>query len=97
MLENIVRVRWGWLIPPLVVVVLGCVFLAGSVWQSARARVKVWKSSGLAMVWHGLEAGVRDGLGKGGMVSEMEAIGEAVTVRLKEGARGEGVVLGLDK
>ena len=57
--ESYVHVRWGWIALPVVVVLLAAVFLGAAVWQSWRGRVGVWKSSALAVLFCGVDEGIR--------------------------------------
>ncbi|KAK4561538.1 hypothetical protein LTR86_004856 [Recurvomyces mirabilis] len=50
-----IQVRWLWLTLPAAVVVLGAVFIFTTIWQTARSGLPTWKSSILALVYHGLD------------------------------------------
>jgi hypothetical protein len=51
--ETIVRVRWIWFIYPIAVIVLTLLFLVATIVQSSTQHIKVWKSSILAVLFHG--------------------------------------------
>jgi hypothetical protein len=57
-----VRVSWGWLVLPTVLVVTGLVFLGSSVIVNRGQGLRLWKSSVLAVLFHGLD-GVEMGPG----------------------------------
>ncbi|RDW63068.1 DUF3176 domain-containing protein [Aspergillus mulundensis] len=54
--EPFVKVRWPWLIPPAILVLTGNVFFALTVYTSKKEKVLPWKSSSLALFYHGLES-----------------------------------------
>ncbi|KAH0545431.1 hypothetical protein FGG08_000432 [Glutinoglossum americanum] len=76
------HVRWAWMVFPAAVVVLGCVFLVGAMWESWRAGVGVWKGSVLAVLWHGFDGEVRGVVGEAGGVGEMRKRAEGVEFAL---------------
>ena len=53
-LEVFVQVRWGWLTLPLVLLLLTLYFLLASIRESKKANVMSWKSSSIALLFHGL-------------------------------------------
>lgn len=53
--EVYIHVRWAWLALPISLVLLGIIFLAITISQSA--NVDIWKSSSLALLYHGLQDG----------------------------------------
>ena len=86
--ETIIRVRWGWLLLPGTLVVLMVVFLGATMFQSARQRV--WKSSSLAMLFHGLGSETRSQLGTLDKLDQMQQKAGQVKVqfhRTEEGWR----------
>lgn len=58
--EVFVVVRWKWAILPMVLVLLGAVFLAINLWINSRDGVFLWKSSLLPLLFHGLEGWDQD-------------------------------------
>jgi len=93
-----IHVQWWWLILPLVMVILGAIFLSLTVWQTQRSGVPSWRSSVLAVMQHGANTHVHEGSGgvrlsgsDGGMVatvgeekvSDLEVWAEGVWVRLR--------------
>ena len=51
--ETYVHVRWAWLSFPIVVVILALLFLVGTIYETSRRDILVWKSSNLALLFHG--------------------------------------------
>ena len=52
--ETYVHVRWGWLALPIALVSFSLVFLIGAIIETSHRKVLVWKSSNLALLFHGL-------------------------------------------
>lgn len=82
-METFIHVRWGWLVLPIVVVLMGFLFLLAAVVRNR--RLAVWKSSILAILFHGLGDSRR-----GEMLGllEMENTARGMMVRLKERQEG---------
>lgn len=53
-LEPYVHVKWGWLVLPLILVVMTGSFVLWTAWQTRRLKVPLWKTDALAVVLHGL-------------------------------------------
>jgi len=53
--ETYVHIRWLWLILPITLAPMSLFFLLSAIWISSHRNVKVWKSSILAIIFHGLE------------------------------------------
>ena len=53
--DTYVRIRWAWLVLPIVLTALSLAFLLMTIWTTHRSDTKVWKSSSLALLYHGLE------------------------------------------
>ncbi|KAI0186912.1 hypothetical protein F4808DRAFT_336682 [Astrocystis sublimbata] len=49
------RIRWAFLAPPLVVVLVGCGFLLYTIWETHSLGLIAWKDSTLATLAHGLD------------------------------------------
>jgi len=54
--ETFVHVRWGWMTLPVISIILASAMLALTALHSSRHRTALWKSSTLALLFHGLEA-----------------------------------------
>jgi hypothetical protein len=86
--ESYVHVRWGFAVVPIVVVVGAVLFLVAAVYRSKRATVKVWKSSALAMLFHGLDDGTKAHFGHAQSLQEQKHQAHAIKVRLEESDDG---------
>ncbi|KAL8638709.1 MAG: hypothetical protein Q9228_004160 [Teloschistes exilis] len=51
--ETYVHVRWGWLAFPITLVSLASLFLLGIILETSHRDILVWKSSNLALLFHG--------------------------------------------
>jgi hypothetical protein len=81
--ESFVHVRWAWLVLPLALAPLSFLFLLSAIWISGHHNVKVWKSSSLATIFHGLEHPPKPD-GAVNRRSEMEEAAKQLKVRLKQ-------------
>ncbi|KAF2671238.1 hypothetical protein BT63DRAFT_211058 [Microthyrium microscopicum] len=72
-------VRWPWIILPVAVVVGGNLLLVLSIVESSRRQTPLWRSSSLALMFHGLK-GVGDYPAE--KTSEMESSAKELKVRL---------------
>lgn len=54
-METYVHVRWAWISLPLVVLALTIVFLVVVIWENHRCGTDLWKSSAIALLFHGLD------------------------------------------
>lgn len=59
-LDSFVQVRWKWLALPLALLLLTLVFLLAAIRTSAQAKVLPWKSSSIALLFHGLSEDRRE-------------------------------------
>lgn len=75
-----IRVRWPWMILPIVFVLARNVLLLLSILESSKHHTPLWRSSSLALLYHGLEK-VPDGHAMA-TLSEMEESSTIVRVRL---------------
>lgn len=90
--EAFVYVRWGFITPLILSVALTAGFLAQAIYRSWRCGAKLWKSSILAVLFHGLEGDVRESFAD---VSEFELqriIARDVKVRLDESVSAGGLL-----
>lgn len=53
--EVFVVVRWRWAVFPMVLVLLGLIFLAANIWINSHNDVFLWKSSLLPLLFHGID------------------------------------------
>lgn len=87
-LQVFVQVRWGWLTLPLVLLLLTFYFLLASIRESKKANVMPWKSSSIALLFHGLAEDRRE---VGRWVerrAELHEIAEGMEVQLVKTERG---------
>lgn len=82
-LETFVHVRWAWLVLPLALAPLSFLFLLSAIWISGHHNIKVWKSSSLATVFHGLEHPPKPDVAINRR-SEMEELARGLRVRLRQ-------------
>lgn len=54
-METYVHVRWIWLMLPMALAPASLLFLLTAIWTSKNGGVGIWKSSGMAVIFHGLE------------------------------------------
>ncbi|KAL4884296.1 hypothetical protein BJY04DRAFT_215724 [Aspergillus karnatakaensis] len=90
--EPFVEVRWRWLIPPAILVLTGTIFFIITVYTSKKEKVLPWKSSGLALLYHGLETVAADEH-RYTTASRMEAMANIIDVRLAQTGLDERLVL----
>ena len=84
--ETYVHVRWVWLILPMALAPASMLFLLTAIWPSGKHSIGIWKSSGLATLFHGLEsASYANDLHR---QSEMEDISKELTVQLLRNSDG---------
>ena len=58
-MSTYVHIRWGWITLPAVVVLMTGAFLAAAILRSRATSTTLWKSSALAMLFHGLDSDTR--------------------------------------
>ncbi|KAI8627981.1 hypothetical protein F5Y19DRAFT_439134 [Xylariaceae sp. FL1651] len=82
--ESYVHVRWGFAVLPGVVVASTALFLAAAIYRTKRTHTKLWKSSALAMLFHGLDDNIREQFGRGGSLNDKKRQAKNVKVQLDE-------------
>ena len=95
--QTYVHVTWPWLILPVALVIASCIVLLAAIISSSRHQTIVWKSSSLAVLFHGLasagagggEGGVAGGVAHSMYRKEMEMTAEEMKVRLAETVDGD--------
>jgi Protein of unknown function (DUF3176) len=104
--EAHIHVQWLWLLYPLVMVILGAIFLALTVWRTRQSDVPSWRSSVLAVMEHGVNTSLHEEIGSSQLsgvagnlaaavgkekVSDLEVWAEDISVRLRSrGLWGKG-------
>ncbi|KAK3316995.1 hypothetical protein B0H66DRAFT_308942 [Apodospora peruviana] len=87
--ETYVHVRWGFVAVPLLAVVMAGVFLLTAIWKTRSSGTRLWKTSALAMLFHGLDEDARERFEdlKGLEAKMREAKGVKVKLEQDEGGR----------
>jgi hypothetical protein len=88
--ETYVRVRWMWLLYPIILTLFGIAFLGISMWQSGRKTRVVWKSSSLALLFQGFTGYEQDVHGR--ETSDMKRAAKRMRVQLKDDDKGNIVL-----
>ena len=81
--------RWELLILPIGLNVLGAIFLIIKAFLSHRHKVRLWKGSNLALLYHGLAEGAFDALAPYATDSEMAGAAQMTSVRLAPSRTGK--------
>lgn len=77
-----VRVRWSWLILPVLLVFGGIGFFLSTILATKRHRAPLWKSSVLAILFHGLDSREIKAAAVGNSVQEMDRTAASMLVSL---------------
>ncbi|KAF2104206.1 hypothetical protein NA57DRAFT_70423 [Rhizodiscina lignyota] len=83
-------VRWEWIILPVLLVASGLLFLVVTMSLSRHRGVRLWKSSLLALLYHGFEEPCSIPVAED--VSGMETAARSTTTRLRDSASGRSVL-----
>ena len=89
--ETIVKVRWAWLALPCVLLAGTLVFLGFTIIGTRKQQMGIWKSSSLALLFHGLEERSAEDMEDLGHVAGMEEKSGRTWVRSVD--KGEGARL----
>ena len=90
--ETILKVRWAWLALPCVLQAGTLVFLCFTIIGARKKHVGIWKSTSLALLFHGLGERSAEGMEDLGHVVEMEAKSGRTWVRLEDDGAGARLV-----
>jgi hypothetical protein len=90
-LQVYIAIRWAWLAFAASLLVLMLLFFTLVIIESAKSDVAIWKSSPLALVFHGLNASSVEKLRGTTELAEMDARARQIEVRLRD--TGSGVML----
>lgn len=91
--ESFVHVRWGFVSVPVLAVVLTAGFLGAAVWRSWRCGARLWKSSALAMLFHGLDGDARERFERLEVLEVQKREAKGVKVQLDDGRSDGGASL----
>ena len=80
-LQTRVRVRWPWITYPSAILALGFLFLVSTIFATKAAKMMIWKTSIIALLYHGLDV-VPTGAGQLQEISEMDEHAEGIKGRL---------------
>ena len=83
--ETYVHVRWGWIALPVSVVLFTALFLMAAIWRSRMSNTQVWKSSTLAVLFHGLDEETRSRFRSKRSLGDKKKEAKGITVQLDEG------------
>lgn len=86
--ETVVKVRWAWLSLPCVLLAGTSVFLGSTIMATRKKQLGIWKSSSLALLFHGLEKGSGEVSEDWGHVIGMGTTAEKTWVRLVNDGHG---------
>ncbi|RDW90853.1 DUF3176 domain-containing protein [Aspergillus mulundensis] len=93
-LQVYVFVHWAWLVLPCGLVVLGAVFLGLTILLNSRQRLRPWRTSVLAVLFHGLHGPKSEAeLTKTDTAGQMEQVAQNIHVRLRRVDSLKGLVL----
>lgn len=84
----LIRVRWEYMTLPLLVVVVGCLFVLLTMWETRRLRLRPWGSSVVATLAHSLDPGTREHLREAGRNGQTKEVARAMLVNLADEGRG---------
>lgn len=90
-------VRWEWMTLPFLMAIAAFALLGYVFWKSRRVAFQSWKSSTLAVLFHGLEREGLERLGRPLEKNQMEKVADETYVRLLEGNDGELALRAADK
>ena len=90
--RTILQVRWQWITLPALLLIVSSVFFLLTIIESRRSATPLWKGSGLAVLYHGLEAKVRSTLEHWDLSSQMSVAAEEVKVKLSRDPTDDGNV-----
>ena len=88
-----VTVIWPWIILPAFLVIASIVYLMLAMYESKRKRVRVWRTSELALLFHGRKVwDDYDELHAPHRVSELEHAAKEIRVQMVEKSDGEWIL-----
>jgi hypothetical protein len=91
--RTVIDVRWAWIAFPAFLVIASLGFFLLSMIESSRHKAPLWKSSILAVLYHGIEEKARSTVQSAEKASEMERESEEFNVQLRRSGRDDGRLL----
>lgn len=79
-----IRIEWQWLILPVVVQLLAIAFFLLGLWQTSQARIPVWKSSSLPLLFYGPTDGAGIRLSQPASIRQLESKACKVKMRCED-------------
>ena len=86
--QTYVHIQWAWISLPAALVLLTLGYLVAVIVKSNIQNNPIWKSSSLAILFHGLDPTTRQELGRLQRLHEMDRQAETMKIRLSEGDEG---------
>lgn len=81
--QTYVHVRWAWFSFPAIVTLLALLFLAGSMIETSQRKILIWKSSNLALLFHGRGLDFRGtGQDRASTISKIDEVVEDMKIKL---------------
>ncbi|GME48376.1 putative acid phosphatase protein [Neofusicoccum parvum] len=96
-IESFVHVRWGFVAAPVLAVLLTAAFLGVAMYRSWRCGARLWKSSALAMLLHGLDGDARGRFEATEVLEVQKREAKGVKVQLDDGAVGGASLLRISR
>ena len=82
--QTCIRVRWAWLVLPGALLLLSTLFLLCTIWETSMDHMgKAWKSSPLALLFHGFSSETVRSVGKVDRLSKMNAAAKKMQAQLR--------------
>ncbi|KAK3395213.1 hypothetical protein B0H63DRAFT_386978 [Podospora didyma] len=94
--ETFVSVRWGFVTIPVLAVLLGSAFLVMAVIKTLTSGAKPWKTSALAMLFHGLDEDAREKFDELDSLADKRREARGIRVKL-DAPMGGGGTLKIDR
>jgi hypothetical protein len=82
--ETCIGVQWAWLSLPAALLVLTLAFLTITIWKTKSREVNLWKSSQLALLFHGIDQASKEPHGVLEEVGEMKSAARAIRARVNQ-------------
>ena len=80
--ETCITVQWVWLSLPATLLLFAIIFLTLTIWKTGTRQVYLWKSSPLALLFHGIENHIKDDHGPLDKVRDMKTAASSINVRI---------------
>ena len=82
--ETCITVQWAWSSLPAALLLLAIMFLAITIWRTNTRQVVLWKSSPLALLFHGWNEDLKEKYGALGEVRDMEVAARSIGARVDQ-------------